>query len=62
MKKITLFFLFTILYAAGVYAQPANDDCSGAIDILNITGSCSTSEILVDLDNTATPSASEGKS
>ncbi|WP_242094587.1 T9SS type A sorting domain-containing protein [Aestuariivivens sediminicola] len=59
MKKITLFFLLTILYAAGVYAQPANDDCSGAIDILNITGSCSTSEILVDLDNTATPSAGD---
>ncbi|WP_242158239.1 T9SS type A sorting domain-containing protein [Aestuariivivens sediminis] len=59
MKKITLFFLLTILYATGVYAQPANDDCSGAFDILNITGSCSTSEILVDLNNTATSSAGD---
>ncbi|WP_242135108.1 T9SS type A sorting domain-containing protein [Aestuariivivens marinum] len=40
MKKITLFFLISFL-SITVYAQPVNDDCSGAIELtVDETGAC----------------------
>jgi hypothetical protein len=58
MKKITFFFApFLFFLSFQSYSQaPANNDCSGAIELFPDAFSCNNSVIVVNLDNNATDS------